>query len=269
MAALVVAACGILLETGLRATVPPDRYPAAPVVVAADQKAHYGHGDSADSEPVPDRARLDTSLVTKAASAPGARTAVADVTFPVSGPRGPLTAHNWSSTAFTGDHLTTGRAPGPGEVALGGGTVGDHVTLATPDGTRAYRVSGTTGASATVWLTDSEALRLSGHPGRIDAVAVLPKPGVGADTLAAQVTRAVGQQAEVHTGDARGAVEDPALDEAKEVLMGIGGSFGGIAAMVAVFTAAGTVALAVGQRAREFALLRAVGATPARSSPTP
>ncbi|MCT9078608.1 ABC transporter permease [Streptomyces fulvoviolaceus] len=262
MAALIVAACGILLETGLRATVPPDRYAAAPVVVAADQKAHYGHGDGADSEPVPDRARLDASLVTKAASAPGARTAVADITFPAKGPRGPLTAHNWSSTAFTGDPLTTGRAPGPGEVALAQGAVGDQVTLTTPDGTRAYRVSGTTSAPDTVWFTDPEALRLSGHPGRIDAVAVLPEPGVATDTLAAQVTHAVGEQAEVHTGDARGAVEDPTLDEAEEVLTGIGGSFGGIAAMVAVFTAAGTVALAVGQRAREFALLRAVGATP-------
>ncbi|NYV77985.1 FtsX-like permease family protein, partial [Streptomyces sp. UH6] len=57
-------------------------------------------------------------------------------------------------------------------------------------------------------------------------------------------------------------VEDPGLGHAKETLFGIGGSFGGIAAIVAVFTAAGTVALSVGQRAREFALLRAVGATP-------
>src|SRR5690349_7478683 len=32
--------------------------------------------------------------------------------------------------------------------------------------------------------------------------------------------------------------------------------------MVAMFTAAGTVALAVGQRAREFALLRAIGTRP-------
>jgi putative ABC transport system permease protein len=46
------------------------------------------------------------------------------------------------------------------------------------------------------------------------------------------------------------------------MLTGLGGSFGGIAALVAVFTAAGTVALSVGQRAREYALLRAIGTTP-------
>lgn len=261
MAAAIVSACGILLETGVRAEVPPGRYAGAPVVAAADQRAHYGRGDSADSEPVPDRARLDAALVAKAATAPGARTAVPDVTFPVTGPHGPLTAHNWSATAFTGEHLTAGRAPGPGEVVLSRAEAGTRVTLTTPDGTHTYRVSGTTAAPG-VWFTDPEAVRLSGHPGRIDAIAVLPQPGVTTGTLAAQVAHALGGQAEIHTGDGRGTVADPTLDEAKEVLTGIGGSFGGIATVVAMFTAAGTIALAVGQRAREFALLRAIGTTP-------
>ncbi|MCW8380112.1 FtsX-like permease family protein [Streptomyces justiciae] len=261
MAAAIVSACGILLETGVRAEVPPGRYAGAPVVAAADQQAHYGKGDSADSEPVPDRARLDATLVAKAASAPGAHTAVPDVTFPVTGPHGPLTAHNWSATTFTGEHLTAGHAPNPGEVVLGNAEIGDRVTLTTPDGTHTYRVSGTTTAPG-VWLADTEAVRVSGHPGRIDAIAVLPKPDVATGTLAAQVAHALDGQAKIHTGDGRGTVADPTLDEAKEVLIGIGGSFGGVATVVAMFTAAGTIALAVGQRAREFALLRAIGTTP-------
>lgn len=105
-------------------------------------------------------------------------------------------------------------------------------------------------------------VRISGHPGRIDAIAVLPKGGVTADALKAQVARALGDRAEVHTGDGRGSVEDSSLAEAKELLVGLGGSFGGVATMVAVFTAAGTVALSVAQRAREFALLRAIGTAP-------
>jgi len=264
MAAVVVSACGILLETGIRASVPPTRYAGAPVVAAADQSAPYGHGDGADSEPVPDRARLDDSLVAEAASAPGARTAVADVTFPGRGPDGPLTAHNWSSTAFTGEKLTAGRPPHPGEVVVpaGGTAVGARITLTTPEGRHTYRVSGTAGKGATAWFADDEGLRLSGHPGRIDAVAVFPKAGVTVATLKSQVAHALGKHAKVHTGDDRGTVEDPSLGEAKETLMGIGGSFGGVATMVAMFTAAGTVALAVGQRAREFALLRAIGTTP-------
>lgn len=129
---------------------------------------------------------------------------------------------------------------------------------------REFRVAGTTATDATVWFADRQALQLSGHPGRIDAIAVLATPGTATDALADQVRKAVGHTAhtQVHTGDGRGAVEDAGLAGAQEVLVGLGGSFGGVAAMVAVFTAAGTVALSVGQRSREFALLRAIGATP-------
>ncbi|WP_223774651.1 ABC transporter permease [Streptomyces sp. 135] len=271
MASLIVTACGILLETGLRASVPPVRYANAPVVAAADQEAHFVTGSGEDrteeSIPLPDRARLDDALVTKAAAVPGARTAVADVTFPVRSGDRTVTAHGWGSTAFTGEKLTEGRAPRSGEVALAtpGSRVGDRVTLTTADGPRAFRVSGTVEAgqaAPTAWFADAEALRLSGHPGRVDAIAVLPEPGVSADTLKSRVAQALGGKAEVHTGDDRGAVEDSGLAYAKEMLTGLGGSFGGIAALVAVFTAAGTVALSVGQRAREYALLRAIGTTP-------
>lgn len=268
MAAFIVSACGILLETGLRASVPPVRYKDAPVVAAADQKSHFetGSGDSRSDNgaPVTDRARLADSLVAKAASAPGARTAVADVTFPVKQGSRELTAHGWGATAFTGEKLTAGRAPGAGDVVLAGtgARVGDRVTLTTADGPRDFWVSGVVGGAPTAWFADSEATRISGHPGRVDAIAVLPKDGVTDATLKSQVAKALGDKAEVHTGDGRGGAEDPGLTEAEELLTGLGGSFGGIAAMVAVFTAAGTVALSVGQRAREFALLRAIGTTP-------
>ncbi len=96
----------------------------------------------------------------------------------------------------------------------------------------------------------------------MDAIAVQPREGVTAKALADQVGTAVGGAAEVRTGRDRGAVEQPALAGAREALAGIGGSFGGIATMTAVFVVVSTVALATGQRAREFALLRAVGATP-------
>ncbi|MFI6944395.1 ABC transporter permease [Streptomyces sp. NPDC050418] len=269
MAALIVSACGILLETGVRASVPPERYAGAPVVAAADQQAHFvtGGGDSrTDSpHPVPDRARLDNSLVAKAGSVPGARTAVADLTFPLQGEKGAVTAHNWGSTAFTGERLSSGAAPRTGEVVVteGAARVGARISLTTPDGPRLFTVSGLVRASGpTAWLADAEAPRLSGHPGRIDAIAVLPEKGTTAGELKEQVAHALGGKAKVYAGEARGNAEGGALASAQEMLTGIGGSFGGVATMVAVFTAAGTVALCVGQRAREFALLRAVGATP-------
>ncbi|MGW6461826.1 FtsX-like permease family protein, partial [Streptomyces sp. NPDC055078] len=235
-------------------------------------------------------------LAVKAAEAAGAATAVPDFTFPVrtadpdggSGirelavPGGVLTAHGWGSHVFTGTALTTGSAPRGGEVVLDAGTaraakaaVGDTVALHTAAGQRDFRVAGvaeagpadrarnTGAAGALAWFADSQAPTLAGHPGRADAIAVLAKHGTGADALAESVNKALaGSGAEARTGDDRGAIEDPGLGYAKETLFGIGGSFGGIAAIVAVLTAAGTVALSVSQRAREFALLRAVGATP-------
>ncbi|UIR18450.1 FtsX-like permease family protein [Streptomyces spinosirectus] len=296
MSALIVSACGILLETGLRASVPPERYANAPVVAAADQYEYVVTGSGEDQEkeatPLPDTARLDAALATKAAKVPGAATAVADFTFPVRTthdrarglkvPGGALTAHGWGSHLFTGTALTAGSAPRAGEVVLNTGTaraahaaVGDTVVLETAAGRQDFRVAGiatagsaetarnTAAAGAPTWFADAQAGTLAGHPGKADAVVVLAKHGTDTGALAGAVKMALaGSGAEVHTGDDRGAVEDPGLGYAKVTLFSIGGSFGGIAAIVAVFTAAGTVALSVGQRAREFALLRAVGATP-------
>ncbi|MGW6272732.1 FtsX-like permease family protein [Streptomyces sp. NPDC055060] len=271
MAALIVSACGILLETGLRASVPPDRYAGAPVVAAADQRAHFvaGSGDSRSESntPLPDRARIDAALVAAAGAVPGARAAVPDVTFPVRSGATSVTAHGWGSTAFTGEKLAAGRAPHPGEAVLAapGASVGERTTLTTADGPRDVRISGTVRGhqgAPTAWFTDSEALRLSGHPGRVDAIAVLPEKGVTAAALKARVAHAVGGKAQVHTGDDRSAAEGSELAYAQEMLTALGGSFGGIAALVAMFTAAGTVALSVGQRAREYALLRAIGTKP-------
>ncbi|MFC8826606.1 FtsX-like permease family protein [Streptomyces sp. NPDC057137] len=296
MSALIVTACGILLETGLRASVPPERYAKAPVVAAADQYDYVVTGSGEDREkeavPLPDTARLDAGLAAKAAEAPGVATAVADFTFPVRQGGEALTGHGWGSHAFTGTALTTGSAPRDGEVVFDAATaraakagVGDTVALETASGRQDFRVAGVAEAGpadttrdtgttrdtdtgdAIAWFADTQAPTLADHPGKADAIAVLAKDGTkdgtDADALADSVKKALaGSGAGVHTGDDRGAVEDPGLASAKVTLFGIGGSFGGIAAIVAIFTAAGTVALSVSQRAREFALLRAVGATP-------
>ncbi|WLQ46987.1 FtsX-like permease family protein [Streptomyces poriferorum] len=284
MAALIVSACGILLETGARASVPAQRYARAPVVVAADQYARLvtGSGDSRSesANPLPDTARVDTALAGKAGRVPGVAAAVPDFMFPVRLGEDALTGHGWGSHAFTGTALTSGAAPRAGEVVLDAAAartakagVGDTVALETAAGRADFRVSGLAGAGpgdaaevATGWFADVQSSVLAGHPGKADAIVVLAKDGASpADSpaIAAGVRKALaGTGAEVRTGDGRGAVEDHGLAYAKETLTGLGGSFGGIAALVAVFTMSGTVALSVAQRAREFALLRAVGATP-------
>lgn len=152
MSALIVTACGILLETGLRASVPPERYVRAPVVAAADQYEYVVTGSGEDREkeavPLPDTARLDTGLAAKAAEAPGVAIAVADFTFPVRHAGEALTGQGWGSHAFTGTALTTGSAPRDGEVVLDAATaraakadVGDTVALETASGRQDFRVA--------------------------------------------------------------------------------------------------------------------------------
>ncbi|MFJ6796656.1 FtsX-like permease family protein [Streptomyces sp. NPDC091268] len=289
MTVAIVCACGILLESGLRAGLPPTRYAGAPVLVAADQQARLqvgtGEGAYEATARIPERARVDAALLDRLA--PLGR-AVPDVLFPVRADDGRTAdAYGWGSTAFTGTRLSAGRAPaGPGEVVLAGSPGTDRIRLDTPVGKREFRVvghadagsggtgadadraggprdggvrdgvlpdDGRGGAAAGVWFADAEARALSGHPDALDAIVLF-------DADPAKAREVLDGRARVLTGDAR--TLDPRLDGAREVLAGLGGSFGGIATLVAVFTAAGTVALSVGQRSREFALLRAIGATP-------
>ncbi|MFE7526579.1 ABC transporter permease [Kitasatospora sp. NPDC057542] len=290
--AAVIMGCGTLLQTGITASVPPVRYANAPVVVAANPDVtiirKVSDKEKTVERPVSDRARVDAALAQRIAAQPGVAAARPDTAFPVQpGPATPgLTGRGYAALGIAGgtDVLVEGRAPGPGEVVLDAATARDarlapgaSLTLVAPGGSDTYRISGLAapqGAGPTAWFADGVAGQLSGHPGRVDAIAVQPREGVDAKELARRLREALrdtaGPQAagasptgiRVVTGDGRGSVEHPALGQSRTLLIAIGGSFGGTATMTAVFVVVSTIALAIGQRAREFALLRAVGATP-------
>ncbi|MDH6144747.1 putative ABC transport system permease protein [Kitasatospora sp. GP30] len=280
LGAAVITACGILLQTGLTAKLPPVRYADTPVVIAADPDVRMTVRDGQNTETVtqsvPERARLDAALAGRIAGLPGVAAARPDSAFPLpAGSDHPaLTGRAFAALGIAGpaDRLVEGHAPGPNEVVLDADTArtfqlspGASLTLTAPGRTGSYRVCGLAAGQSTgptAWFADATADRISGHPGRIDAIAVQPRDGMTDQALATQVRQAVGGAAEVFTGDGRGAVEQPEIGEARTLLVGIGGSFGGYATMTAVFVVMSTVALATGQRAREFALLRAIGATP-------
>ncbi|MET8540476.1 FtsX-like permease family protein [Kitasatospora sp. NPDC004799] len=286
--AAVVMGCGTLLQTGVTASVPPVRYAQAPVVVAAGPDVEIvrkvDKKEKTVDRPVPDRPRVDAALVRRVAAQPGVAAARPDTAFPIQpGPAAPaLTGRGFAALGIAGgaDTLVEGRAPGPDEVVLDAATArearlapGASLTLVAPGGSGSYRISGLAApqsAGPTAWFADTVAGQLSGHPGRVDAVAVQPSEGVAAGELARRLRAALRDPAEpqsptgirVVTGEDRGSVEHPGLGQGRTLLIAIGGSFGGTATMTAVFVVVSTVALAVGQRAREFALLRAVGATP-------
>ncbi|MER8182348.1 FtsX-like permease family protein [Kitasatospora sp. NPDC094015] len=285
-AAAVITACGALLQTGITASVPPVRYAAAPVVVAADANVSITvrTGEDTDTEElaVRERARVDAALTARIAALPGVAAARPDTAFPIpasardrsgSAALPPLTGRGFAALGIAGpgEQLVEGRAPRAGEVVLDADTAhaaalapGATVTLTAPGGTAAYRIAGLAAApgTGTAWFADQDVDRLGGHPGRVDAIAVQPGDGVDPGALAARIRQAVDGRALVLTGDARGTVEQPELATSRTMLIALGGSFGGVATMTAVFVVVSTVALATGQRAREFALLRAIGATP-------
>jgi putative ABC transport system permease protein len=72
-AAVVLMACGGLIETGIRAAVPPQQVSSADVVVAGDQTHHAPGGDVDEPAILPERVRVDAALESVISALPGVR----------------------------------------------------------------------------------------------------------------------------------------------------------------------------------------------------
>ena len=280
--AATITAAGVLLESGVRGGVEPERYAGAAVVVGADQNPPVRGGSATLGE----RVTLPAGRVDEVASVDGVKRAVGDVGFPVSvvtadgevvgGPGGsPALGHGWASAALGPFGLEAGRAPGrDGEVALDAGlaarsgtSVGQTVDLALGSAPDRYRVVGVVDPpgpglrrQSGVFFDDGQARALSG-PERVDTIGVLADDGAGPDELARRIEDAVGGVV-TYTGDARGDAEFLDAGVARSFLVQISAAFGGTMAMVVMFVVASTLALSLRQRRREFALLRAIAASP-------
>src|SRR5690242_12251158 len=83
IAAALVMACATLLQAGLNAKSPVERYAGAPIVVSGDQKEHVNVGtDNEDSVPLYERVRIPAALEQQLRALPGVRAAVADLSVP-------------------------------------------------------------------------------------------------------------------------------------------------------------------------------------------
>ncbi|MEV6828279.1 ABC transporter permease [Amycolatopsis sp. NPDC051102] len=275
-----VAACGILMESGLRAGVPTQRYAAAAVVVGGTQSVRPPGADALSSEQVGEQPSVPAALAGRIAAVPGVRAAVAEQSFPaqvvtrdgqVLGGRESL-GHNWDAAVLAPFTLRGGDAPvAADEVVLDADLarradvgIGGQVRIMTRSLPVTFKVSGVvdgTSRQSAMFFTPDRAAELAGRPGRVHAIGVLADPGVASETLADRV-RAVAGGAEVTTGVERSSIEFLDVSQTRVLLLAIAGSFGGFALLVAVFVVASTLALTINQRRREFALLRAVAATP-------
>lgn len=274
-AAALTCGLGVLFESGIRGGVTPHRYADADVVVGASQTLDVREDFD---QPYVERALLPQAAVGELASLPGVRAAIADIAVPVTTDDGTvLDAHGWASTPLAPYRLTAGRAPAaPDEIVVTGsgpGAVGDRVSLRHGGLGDEYTVVGVASAAgpepddrpASVFLSDTRARALWPHGDRVTAVGLLADTGTDAAALAVHAReRLSGLDVRTYTGTARGDAEYLDAGAARSELVVLCGSFAGLAILIAMFVVASTLSLAVQQRRREFALLRALGATPAQ-----
>ncbi|MER5756605.1 ABC transporter permease [Streptomyces sp. NPDC002088] len=297
-AAALIAACGTLLETGLRGTIRTERYAAAPVVVSADQNVHqttvkHKKGKTKvkhKAKPIAERAWLPASLERAIADTPGVARVVPELAFPAQ----PLTrsgtggrtayGHSWDSAALTPYRLTAGTVPRAVTDLVVDNYLaerahlkpGDSLTVQSTQAPRSYRITGVAAPvtdvrhQTSLFFSAAEARRLAAHGGQVTAFGVFPAEGTDPDGLRETLAKALhdavpppasGTTPQVTVGDDRGPVEFLDAAAARTRLVSMGGAMGGTSLLVAVLVVVGTFVLSVQQRHRELALLRAIAAT--------
>jgi putative ABC transport system permease protein len=216
-ASVIAIAWGMQLESMLRTHPPVERYASAAAVVTGRQTVAADH-DVLLSE----GARVSTALDARLAAVPGIRAAIGDVSVPVRLGGRTAVAHGWGSAELTPYAPSAGRPPArPGEVVAGyPAMLGARLPLASTDPTATVTVVGVAhprhpvSQQTAIFLTDAEATRLAGHPGRVDAIGVLAAPGFDVSRL-----RAAAAGGQVLTGDARGRAEYPELQKTRTTLI--------------------------------------------------
>ncbi|MFD5633478.1 FtsX-like permease family protein [Streptomyces sp. NPDC127077] len=288
----VLSVCGILAESGLRASLPPERYAAADVVVAGRQTTRTS-GDAqraaALPQPLAERVPVPGDVAKRLTAVDGVTAVVADIGVPaqvIGGDGDPIpgvngtrsTGHNWSSTRMGAYRLAEGHPPrGNREVVLDAGlaeraraAAGDTVSLTTGAAPERFRVAGVAALAGTpaprrsvVFFSDGLTRHLAVRDGAADALGVLAAPGTDAGELTRAVTRALGRPGlDVRTGESRGRAEFLDVAASGSTLFLLASAVAGNVLLVSVLVAASTLSLAVSHRRRESALLRATGATP-------
>ena len=147
---------------------------------------------------------------------------------------------------------------------------GDTFTVAAPAGLQGVKVAGvfewgdsvSLGGTIVVAGRLQDVQRWGGEPGRISGISVSADPGVTPNELAAGVKAAMPAGVSVKTG------EQAAADKTAETADAIGSfltpvllAFAGVSVFVGAFIIFNAFSITVAQRRREFAMLRALGAS--------
>jgi putative ABC transport system permease protein len=173
--------------------------------------------------------------------------------------------------------LREGRAPeAADDITMDAGTfarygfaLGDDVRFATEQGISTHELVGVTGfgesdnlLGATIATVPLErAQELFDKPGVLDEIAVVGDGSVDPTVLRERISDVIGGAGVVSTADEAAAAGSADVADALGFVTTVLLAFAGIALFVGMFLIFNTFAIVVAQRSREFALLRAVGAS--------
>jgi putative ABC transport system permease protein len=178
---------------------------------------------------------------------------------------------------FSAAQYPVGHAPTtPGEVAIDKATadrkhlkVGDTIGLQAAAPRKEYRISGlltiagvsSLGGATSAQLTLPEAQRVTGKVGRYDEIYVAGRPGTSPAQLKAAIQQVEPSSVTVRTGKQQTKNQQDDIKGALSFLTTALLAFAGISLFVGAFIIFNTFSITVAQRAREFALLRTLGAS--------
>jgi putative ABC transport system permease protein len=276
-------ACGGLFETAIRLAAPPQRLAGVPIVVGGPGGFALPDQDS-QTVPYTERTSVPADAVERIAAIPGVQAAVADVSFPavlvrngqaMTGGGTVSSGHGWASAALTPYHLSAGRQPAStGQVVLDessaravGTGPGKQVEVVVNGKQATFAVTGVATAGAAnvpaLFFSAADTSRFARQRGNtVDVVGVQPAPGTDVDALVARLRDTLGSAVTVRTGDDRGRAEFVDVDSGRLPLILLAAIFGGMVIVVMALVVSATISLAIRQRLRELALLRATAATP-------
>jgi putative ABC transport system permease protein len=176
--------------------------------------------------------------------------------------------------------VASGRLPsGPGEVAIDRSTaknkhlaVGDRIVIAAQIPKQTFHIVGTIriqgvdslGGAPVAMLTLPEAQRITGKVDQLDEIDATLKQGSDSQAVKRELQASLGRNVHVRTG------KEEAASQSKDIRDNLGFlrtallAFAGISLFVGAFIIFNTFSITVAQRAREFGLLRTLGASRAQ-----
>lgn len=187
-----------------------------------------------------------------------------------------------SSDALNPLQIVAGRAPSADDEVVidrassrdGAFAPGDSVRVLTPSGSARYTVSGVAtygsdddaGGASVVAFTPATAARVLGDPGRVDSVRAVAATGISQSELVARIRDALdasGQHrgVEVVTGRQAIAADQDAAHEGLAFMSTFLVVFAVVALIVGGFVIFNAFSITVAQRAKETAMLRAIGSS--------